>query len=164
MSTTDDEKLIYFPIPNTGTPCYSCNDMIFMVRTPFGADAWTCPLCNALIDIDDDTCIGDFQDVLFTYCSNCKILFDIGCVHSENGCTSNIYYGSLIKNFYYNLKKYDGMPLFESFHDCKIYMEQMKVEWMCMCNTSVDNSSSNKKRICPGAYYKDSKYYNNCII
>ena len=37
---------------------------------------------------------SDLRNIL--YCDNCRILFETGCIHAENGCTSSIFNGHLV--------------------------------------------------------------------
>jgi hypothetical protein len=53
-----------------------------------------------------------------SYCASCKIMFDVGCVHSEEGCTSRVYNGHLISKWQDKKEAcpaiYTGMPQFDS--------------------------------------------------
>jgi hypothetical protein len=109
--------------------CDICNLKGFFCYTPDGADYTTCPSCNNndLISKDDsekyDFLFDDFHEddlrYVLKYCSKCKILFDVGCVHSLQGCTSNVYNAHFVKRWKNNVTNmvYDGMPQFEDTND-----------------------------------------------
>ena len=133
--------------------------------TPCGADYETCPYCgtddhfNSYVnnsENDDEKYYDkinnekhtkyDFlykdeyeNDMRRTYnfCANCKILFQIGCMHAEFGCTDGVYNGHLIKRW--KDKKtnieYNGMPIFDSVDDWFNHVNDVEViEKFCSSN------------------------------
>jgi hypothetical protein len=140
------------------TKCESCNSIGAFCYTPCGADWITCPICDGRNDLVDDTQFPLYYDsdnkyLNNSYCSNCKIMFDVGCTHAVNGCTDDCYNGHLIKKWK-NIKEniiYDGMPQFDS--DEEWYNNAFNIEiisWYC-----VNNSEH-----CNRGYYPKSKYPN----
>lgn len=114
--------------------CDSCHMKGFFCFTPVGADFHTCPCCGKYDFLNDTTCftriptkydfLGDPQydeDMrnTFRYCDNCKILFNLGCMHYAGGCTDNVYNCHFIqkwKNKSTN-ETHEGMPQFEDTED-----------------------------------------------
>lgn len=136
-------KITNTPIPENGIKCWKCDDSVFQVLTPYGADYHTCPICAEpdISNTDDMTYDEWFSwhdpkgdcDYDFNYCNKCNILFSTGCIHAENGCTDGIYYGSLVSSWEYENKIYYGMPKFKSFRDCYNLISKLKLTWICMC-------------------------------
>jgi hypothetical protein len=86
-----------------------------------GEECFTCPVCDAWSDDswDDDElwekvmCAqvkGTDLDLTFEYCPSCRIVFLSGCIHAENGCTSQTYNAHLIGKWRYKGEIYVGMP------------------------------------------------------
>jgi hypothetical protein len=111
--------------------CGHCNLSGFFCSTPFGADYNTCPCCDTydflnstkdpkydfLYDVDFDS--EKDNRTKYYYCKPCGILFEVGCTHSMQGCTSSIYNGHIVKKW---LDKNTGeifssMPVFENEDD-----------------------------------------------
>lgn len=69
------------------------------------------------------------------YCSTCKIIFDIGEVHDENGCTDNIYNSLLINGFTFD-EQYEGMPTFKSYEEFCNLFSKYEFDWICTSNGS----------------------------
>jgi len=107
-----------------------CCESGFFTKTPNGGDYTTCPLCengdwestisntymNTLQShyksfMNEDGSLGSEN---YSFCNECKILFNIGCVHSMNGCTSNIYNAHLIGKWRHQGNTYTGMPRFDT--------------------------------------------------
>lgn len=52
---------------------------------------------------------------LYAYCSHCNIIFKLGCLHYNGGCTSNVFNCHFIKKQKHkdtNIE-YEGMPKFD---------------------------------------------------
>ena len=113
---------------NTLSSCSWCKTSGFFCYTPDGADYHTCPLCTTndflrstkLQQYDefyDEHCDDEWDNrIAFSYCASCKIMFDVGCVHAVNGCTSNVFNGHLISKWQdkTTMEVYTGMPQFAS--------------------------------------------------
>ena len=105
---------------NSMHECFSCGLQGFFCETPDGADYNTCPCCNTFdfshekYDYSHETC-NDMRN-MYSYCSKCKIIFELGCIHHVGGCTSNVYNCHFIKKWRNKVTniEYDGMPLFDS--------------------------------------------------
>lgn len=123
----DIPVLISLPIPDKGVKCSRCKMNIFALETPCGADYSTCPICEspcASYVHGDHKLIGKFEDLqdeydIDEYCCDCNIVFSSGCTHGVNGCTDNIYYGMLVKEYKYADKHdiYDKEETCDSYHD-----------------------------------------------
>lgn len=110
--------------------CSECNTVGFFVATPNGGDYTTCPLCA---QYNDDECEFDLY-----FCSSCKILYDLGCRHSHNGCTDDIWNAMLMTEFTHQGKTHKGMLVFD---DDKSAVEfrtlisngKLQAKFQCMC-------------------------------
>ncbi len=91
------------------------------------------------------------------FCANCKILFQIGCMHAEFGCTDGVYNGHLIKRWRdknTNIE-YNGMPIFDSVDDWFNHANDVEViEIFC----SSDGARCNR------GYKIPEKYVKGCIF
>jgi len=116
--------------------CYHCNVRGFFCYTPSGADFQTCPCCGQNDFLNDainrypypkirmydflfeDEFENDMRNV-YRYCSFCKIIFQLGCMHYNGGCTSNVYNCHFIKKWKHKTTNivYEGMPLFDNYED-----------------------------------------------
>jgi len=102
---------------------------IHFITTPQGANYITCPFCNEWIDSSDD---NYFENIEMEYCAHCKILFDLGCVYAELGCTDDIYYAKLVSKWEYNGEVHDGMILFDNY--IELADNKIKIlETICTC-------------------------------
>ena len=109
--------------------CNSCNKYGFFCYTPYGGEYSTCPLCqdadyfnsdssDKLNVLLEDEYIEDIRQE-YSYCKRCRVIFDTGCKHAENGCTSSVYNGHLI-DMWLNKNTNDvhhGMPQFDDEDD-----------------------------------------------
>lgn len=145
-------------IVNKGQKCERCNDPdVFQVTTPIGADYTTCPLCgNWTDDIteEEDTLLEKLEEEInkwYYYCKRCNIIYDLGCYHAINGCTDNIYYGKVVKEYKEKEKdnKIIGMPQFDSIQEYVTLIKQLELIWECKCKLNGDC-----KR-CPNQKYKE---------
>lgn len=112
--------------------CFACDMKGFFIETPCGADYYTCPCCNKYdflhrimnkLEDDnkyekiffDDNCDNDLR-CSWSYCDTCKIIFEVGCMHYNGGCTSNVYNAHFIKKW--KMKDsdiiFEGMPAFDN--------------------------------------------------
>ena len=153
--------------------CYECKINGLYCYTPQGADYYTCPLCE-----NHDFFHGSFENKLWNkyfgddiydkiykiygenlFCSNCKIIFSIGCVHGCNGCTDDCYNGHFIGKYKHNNIEYIGMPCFDSIDEWYNEIKNIEIlEWICPNNNSL---------FCDKAYYpktKYSQYYKKCEL
>ena len=132
----------------SGIACHRCGEKIFAITTPNGADCITCPLCRKLIAHSDDNMVKVNEDTYMTYCTNCKIIFGLGCDHAENGCTDNVYYAEFIGELTNN-KTSIKMPIFGSHDEIKYVLEKTKYKHICMCKGKCQTDQ------CPEASYKN---------
>ena len=142
---------------NTLAECYSCNKNMFVCYTPGGADFNTCPCCKQddfynssyLYDKEIhkqyfDKFKDDDENIYskFSFCSQCKIIFDVGCTHSENGCTDDCYNAHFIAEYKYKDSIYTGMPQFESIDEWYHELENIIIlKWICINNRLRCNKS-----------------------
>ena len=146
----------------------------FTCGTPYGGDSVTCPLCgnNDLFynigynskkyneyfqkykyfyQPDKEDIIGHYE---LEYCDKCNIIYDIGCIRSCYGCTSDIYNGHLVKKWKYENNVYYGMPIFDNVEE---YLEKIKdieiLEMVCP-NNGIQTGGSYPKETYPN-YYTD---------
>jgi hypothetical protein len=120
-------------------------------ETPCGADYTTCPICDNydttipfcykfrphiaeenlkyiceerdLESSDDDDIEEKLQRIY--YCIRCKIVFQVGEVFIERGCTSSTYFAEMITFFTLDNKHYRFIPKFTSFSKCKELIKKM---------------------------------------
>lgn len=134
------------PIPTIGQKCCNCKKNIFAVTTPLVGDIATCPCCGSMFTKNIWVC-NDFVEIynqekeyeeekyedcdIFEFCDFCKIIFGIGCVHANNGCTDSVFYGMLVTSFtlgYYDNVIY-GMPVIKNDSDLE-NLRNVKMECM----------------------------------
>ena len=85
---------------------------------------------SSTMDWFDKTNLTDtqFDDVTCDYyCSSCRILFDEGCTHGENGCDSSTYNAHIIGKWEYKGETYVGMPQFDSQEELIKVIQDIKV-------------------------------------
>ena len=149
---------------NNNVKCSSCDLNGFFCYTPNGSDYITCPLCNhgeygsretdPKYDIDkfyDDE--NDLRNIL--YCNNCRILFEFGCIHAENGCSQSIFNGHLIRKWRDRLtyQVYIGMPQFDSLDEWYNKVNNIEIlEWACPNNSWHCNKAAYPKTTHPQSY------------
>jgi hypothetical protein len=111
--------------------CHYCELQGFFCYTPFGADYETCPCCGTHDFLNTSSNYSEkyhflfdseFDDDLrntYRYCDHCNIIFELGCVHSNRGCTDSVYNCHFIKKWKDKSTniEYEGMPLFTDKHD-----------------------------------------------
>lgn len=113
--------------------CHYCNLTGFFCYTPSGADFHTCPCCgeydflsnecnyktNEKYDfLYEDEYENDMR-YIYKYCKYCKIIFELGCMHYNGGCTDNVFNCHFIKKWNHKVSNivYDGMPIFDDEKD-----------------------------------------------
>jgi hypothetical protein len=147
-----DIKTLNLPITSKSICC----GYDFIISTPSGGDYITCPICdNYTKSYDDNICYDDNIDIPY-YCNSCKIFFEFGCKHAENGCTDSTFFAQFIESFEYNGIKYEGMPIIESIKDYVKHYKDFKFNWICT------HPSNEAECMCLHASYKDPKYYGRC--
>ena len=144
----------------TNALCKQCRLSGFFCTTPNGGDNVTCPCCNKCISEDEnediDYCDDDIRNYIF--CKKCRIIFEVGCTHAEEGCTDNDYNVHLIGKWQdlSDNKIYIGMPQFDSVEEWKETAHLIKIlEWIC----------PNNGAHCTGGFYPKSshpEYYEKC--
>lgn len=114
--------------------CCYCKLNGFFSYTPSGADFETCPCCgkndflNESVNYKKKPTKYDFlfedefeNDMRYAlgYCNFCKIIFKLGCIHNNGGCTDNVYNCHFIKKWKHKVTniEYDGMPKFDDNDD-----------------------------------------------
>ncbi len=164
---------------NTTANCYACKISGFFMYTPDGADYYTCPCCteddfvnttynsrstsDMIKYFENDTISlisGDNDSIYekYKFCSSCKIIYDTGCIHAENGCTSSCYNGHFIGKYKYRDEIYIGMPQFETVDEWYNELKNIEIlEWIC---------PNNGIHCTKGAYpkIKFPKYYRECSL
>jgi hypothetical protein len=113
--------------------CYKCNVEGYYCTTPEGGEYNTCPLCNnydymsselnkpnneRIYDFDVD--VDDMRhNNEYPYCNNCNIIYRLGCIHSNHGCTDSIFNCHMIKKWklIYSDQIFEGMPIFDDSND-----------------------------------------------
>ena len=134
------------PVPTIGHECFDCKKNIFAVTTPLGGNVATCPCCGSIFTKTIWVC-NDFVEMynqeteyeeekyedceLAEFCGDCKIIFDIGCIHAINGCTDGVFYGMLVTSFTLGSCKdvIYGMPIINNENDLKD-LRNVKIECM----------------------------------
>jgi len=118
---------------NSVYQCIYCNLNGFFCYTPDGADFETCPCCgkddflNTITYKDYPTKYDflfetEFEDDMrnkYRYCDSCHIIFQLGCMHYNGGCTSNVFNCHFIKKWKHKVNniEYKGMPIFDNEDD-----------------------------------------------
>ena len=97
-----------------------------------GGDSVTCPLCESTSNSINDEDFNDTDDDVPIYCKNCNSVFMFDETHACNGCTDSVYYGKLVYEYEYGEKKYNGMPMFESFSQFKSMYPHLKMKFKIM--------------------------------
>ena len=157
----------------TKAKCDSCSISGFFCYTPNSADYKTCPCCTEGDFINYDYVTELYKqyftkedeskdNVLYDYsfCKNCRIIFDVGCTHTENGSTNNCYNGHFIGKWKYKDEVYVGMPQFDSIDEWFNEYKNIEIlEWICI-------NGVNTKHCTKGYYPKNEypQYYNNCKL
>jgi hypothetical protein len=153
---------------NTLAECGLCNTRMFVSFTPNGADYLSCPCCcghdfyHWADSYDPDVFQKYFNDAeenddsLFAkygFCENCRIVFDLGCVHSVNGCTEDCYNAHFISKNQYKNEIYDGMPQFDSvdewYHE---FPNIVILKWICLNNGKICKNAVYSKLFHPERY------------
>ena len=136
-------------IPKSGIPCDRCNIKMFAGSTPNGADCVSCPLCDDVFYIGEDELDIDIDSY---FCKKCGILFNLGCIHALNGCTSDIYHAELVHSYQIDGIETIGMPVFDSLEELTKLFPNMSLKFVCTC--------TDETRRCPEGSYDYNKYYN----
>lgn len=145
------------------TTCYSCKKTDFFQYTPSGGDYVTCPICGtedmkSECEQNKKVYKKYFSSGKWLFCNFCKIIFDLGCRHACNGCTSDCFNGHLVfkwKNKVTN-EIFNGMPQFDSADEW-IENNYEILEWCCPNNGLHCNKGSYSKEKYP-------QYYNTCYL
>jgi hypothetical protein len=91
------------------------------------------------------------------------ILFSTGCRHGDNGCTDDIYFAKLVKEYTYEGIVYEGMAYFKSFDECVEKLPGIGIVWECTCNRK-----NKEEKDCMKAHYpkktNSENYYDECHI
>lgn len=117
--------------------CVRCSKLGCFSTTPFGADYNTCPVCNYMTD-------ADFESDL-CWCSNCYIVYDLGCKHANNGCTDDVYNAHLI-TLYKDIRsgvQYSGVPIFKTKEELYNLKYVQVLEFICPNEGKICEKTSN---------------------
>ena len=99
------------------------------VTTPVGADYFTCPICYKM----SDSLLENYtEDVTFYHCEKCGIIFTIGCVKIEKGCTDSTYNALVIDEFTENGQTTKAMPVFDSMENAERILPTLSVKFICL--------------------------------
>jgi hypothetical protein len=130
--------------------CSHCDLFGFVSHTPNGGDPGTCPLCG---DNPDSTYYDDEYVGEYPYCNNCNIIYDICCIHKNNGCTESTYNTHLIGEWEYKGEKYIGTPQFENINERNMNIKEIKIlKWFCPNNGKICSNALLKSDRCMIAY------------
>lgn len=105
-------EMLLGPIPKNGIPCSRCEQKMFAIETPDGADYNTCPLCGMPESESDEDVEREYY-----FCGDCGIVFDLAGTHAMNGCTDNIYYAEIVESITIDNCTIEGMPRFKTIDD-----------------------------------------------
>ena len=128
----------------------SCGKEGFFCETPNGGDDLTCPCCDCSVEK------WVLEDYDFAFCKKCCILFESGCVHAVNGCTSDRYNAHFIRKWKHNNEIYVGMPQFDSIEE--MYAEMPRIE--ILERICIHNGMNCEKAAYPKQTYP--QYYSGC--
>lgn len=144
--------------------CNYCELNGFFCYTPFGGDYETCPCCGKFDFLNSTNSTkydflfeDDFENdirYIYKYCDYCNIIFQLGCVHYNGGCTDDVYNCHFIKKWKHKVSniEYKGMPKFDDKDDWFNNVNDIEVlEMYCPHN----NNQCIKSR---------ENNYNNCFI
>lgn len=87
----------------------------------------------------------------YSYCNHCHIIFQLGCIHYNGGCTDNVYNCHFIKKWRHKVTKieYEGMPKFDDEKDWFNNVNNVEVLKMYCphknnkCNKTYKNNANN---------------------
>ena len=144
------DKIISRPIPDAGICCRRCDEgqCKFLTILQQDANCNDCPFCGYWggqripyyysVNNKARTCCDNcrLKTANANYCINCRILYNEGCIHAENGCSDDIYHAQLVYSYQCNSQKYEGMPVFESAEHCCAVLPNLKLNWFCTCNNN----------------------------
>ena len=151
--------------------CPGCRLNGYICFTPNGGDYTTCPLCNygqygssreyderyKMNTIDDE----DEDDLRnLAYCEGCRIIFDMGCIHAEEGCSASYLNGHMIGKWKYKTKEeiYIGMPQFDDLADWYNHVNDIEIlGWVCPNNGVHCDKAGYPESRCP-------QYYSKCDL
>lgn len=141
-------------LPSEGIHCSSCRQVGFFCATPCGADCDSCPICGDLIYPDDSDDDSD-EKLQGTFCKHCQLVFDFGCIHSEIGCTDDIYYAEMVTSYSYNGETFIGTPKIETKKEFQeLCQKGYTFNFTCMCG--------GKSYDCKKAHYVREPVYSKC--
>ena len=95
------------------------------------------------------------EDMLheYLYCYKCRIIYNIGCTHAENGCTDDELNAHVISKWKYKGEIYVGMPQFDSFDEYINEINNIEVlETVCLRNEGACEKASHKEEASPDSY------------
>lgn len=139
----------------TKVKCWHCSTRGFFTQRGYDCDN-DCPMCgesSTMVTLMDKTKLTDTQmdDIICDYyCSSCRILFDEGCTHAENGCDSSIYNAHIIGKCEYKGETYIGMPQFDSQEELIKVIRDIKVLEIVCPNEGMGS--------CPNASYPETTH------
>ena len=155
----------------SGVSCTLCGLNGYITQSPNGGDYITCPLCaygqygsspedDKRYKMDNIDYMDDDDLRNQAYCDKCRIIFDMGCDHAENGCSAGYSNGHMIGKWKYKTKEeiYIGMPQFNDLADWYNHVNDIEIlGWVC----------PNNGIHCPKAGYPESRcpqYYSKCDL
>lgn len=106
----------------TKVTCKRCKNKGHFSFCEGADDEHSCPMCSKIFNFDDD--YSDLFDEylppgsvpLWSYCSDCKLLFKRGCLHANNGCMDLDWNAHFISKWRYipTGEIHTGMPKIEN--------------------------------------------------
>lgn len=141
---------------DTKVKCHYCKQQGFFCQI----DKSSCPRCGNFETWNDiyDTFKSDDIRIIYSFCDNCNIIYDIGCKHGENGCGDAIHNAHFINKYEYEGGVYEGMPQFENEEEWLRESPKIKI---------LEEICPNKRSICPKSHYPIKThpwYYEECSL
>lgn len=111
--------------------CKHCQTLGTFCETPFDCTEITCPFCSQYAT----TLSYQSPNLAWnTYCTNCNLLFGIGCDHAVREPYKDIFFAAVVKRYNYLNVWYTGMPVFESKAMAEYLVPHMVIEFVCTCH------------------------------
>jgi hypothetical protein len=108
-----------------------------IIGTPFGADTANCPQCEE--HTFGSISIGKRS---LSYCHQCNVAFDIGCLYAKRGRTDSLYYPIIVTRYRYDDDIFEGVPTFLSEEHFQYSLKDSSFEILnmsCTCNKCLED-------------------------
>lgn len=153
----------------TNVKCFGCSKNAFFCLTPCGADFTTCPMCGAFDHLNSQNDnekyeflyeeeFDDDNRIKFSFCDKCKIMYLVGCTHSMEGCSDNVYNAHVIGKWMYKNEEYTGMPQFNNIDEWFDKANDVQVLQLICINDNLI-CDKNKEKVKHYDHYKKNNVF-----